>query len=185
MDEDKRQFFQQLNEYCKIQPTDVITKRYDVYLNFLVDKPHYYFEFLELMRSANEEDEIFVHINNNGGYVDTTMQIINAMNECKAEITTCIEGACHSAASMILLSGDNVKVSKHSSMLCHYYSGMAYGKGSDIESQVLFDKDMYNKFYYQIYNKFLSKKEIQKMISGVDIWLSSEDILKRLKRVNK
>jgi len=169
MNDEKRQLFQQLNEYCKIQPTDVTTKRYDVYLNFLIDKPHFYFEFLELMRSANEEDEIFVHINNNGGYVDTTMQIINAMKECEAHITTCIEGACHSAASMILLSGDSVKVSVHGSMLCHYYSGIAYGKGSDIESQVLFDKNMYKGFYYKIYNKFLTKQEIKRMISGVDI----------------
>lgn len=180
--EDKTAQSQTLNEFCKIQPTDVTTKRYDIYLNYLIEKPHHYFEFLEILRSANSEDEIYIHLNNNGGYVDTTMQIINYMNESKARVITCLEGACHSCASLILLNGDEIKVSQHGSMLCHYYSGGIHGKGNEIETQVNFDKEYYKTFFRKIYDKFLTKEEIEELINGKDFWLSSKDILKRIKK---
>jgi ATP-dependent protease ClpP protease subunit len=173
------------NNYCKIQPTDLTTKRYDVYLNYLISNPHHYFEFLEILRSAGEEDEIHIHLNNNGGYVDTAMQIINSMRESKAKIVTCLEGACHSAASLILLNGDEIKVSEHGSMLCHYYSGGVRGKGSEIESQVEFDKDYYKSFFRKVYANFLTKKEIEELVGGKDFWFSSEDVLKRIRKQTK
>ena len=171
------------NDFCKIQPTNVITMRYDIYLNYVIDKPHYYFEFLELLRSANPEDEIFIHLNNNGGYVDTAMQIINTMKESKAHIITCLEGACHSAASLIFLCGDTIKISEFGSMLCHYYSGGAKGKGNEIEAQVIFDKDYYKKFFHKIYNKFLTAEEIKELLRGEDKWLDSKEILKRVRNM--
>lgn len=171
------------NDFCKIQPTNVITMRYDIYLNYVIDKPHYYFEFLELLRSANTEDEIFIHLNNNGGYVDTAMQIINSMKESDAHIITCLEGACHSAASLIFLCGDTVKVSEFGSMLCHYYSGGAIGKGHEIEAQVIFDKEYYKKFFQKIYDKFLTTEEIKQLLHGEDKWLDSKEILKRIKNI--
>lgn len=171
------------NDFCKIQPTNVITMRYDVYLNYIIDKPHHYFEFLELLRSANSEDEIYVHLNNNGGYVDTAMQIINTMKESKAHIVTCLEGACHSAASLIFLCGDTVKVSEFGSMLCHYYSGGARGKGNEIEAQVIFDKDYYKKFFNKIYKKFLTTEEIKKLLRGEDKWLDSKEIIRRVQNM--
>lgn len=183
MDEktDSKKIVVDVNTYCKIQPTDVTTKRYDVYLNWLIEKPHYYFEFLEILRSAGGDDEIHIHLNNNGGYVDTTMQIINYMKESDAKIVTCLEGACHSAASLILLSGDDIRVSEHGSMLCHYYSGGASGKGNEIEAQVEFDKKNYKIFFKKIYNKFLTKEEINELIKGRDIWMSSSEIIKRVR----
>ncbi len=171
----------QINDFCKIQPTNVITNRYDIYLNYLIEKPHYYFEFLEILRSAESEDEIFIHLNNNGGYLDTTMQIINTMKGSKANITTCLEGACHSAASLILLSGDAFKISEYGTMLCHYYSGGTSGKGHEMEAHIEFDKNYYKKFFKKIYNKFLTKKEIEEVIKGKDLWLSASGIIKRLK----
>lgn len=185
MEPEKKPQLMPINNFCKIQLTDVMTKRYDVYLNYIIDKPHHYFELLEVLRSAGEEDEVFIHLNNNGGYVDSVMQIINAMKESKANIITCLDGACHSGASLILLSGDIVKVSEHGSMLCHYYSGASIGKGHEIEAQIDFDKEYYKRFFSKIYNKFLDKKEIKSMIDGKDIWLSSKDVIKRLKRINK
>lgn len=172
------------NEFCKIQPTNVTTKRYDIYLNYLIEKPHHYVDFLEILRSAGEEDEVYIHLNNNGGYVDTAMQIINYMKESNAKVISCLEGACHSAASLILLSADEIKISEHGSMLCHYYSGGVRGKGHEIESQVEFDKEYYKTFFKKIYDKFLTKKEIEELLNGKDMWLSSEDILKRVKKMN-
>lgn len=180
-EEKSPQIVQLSNEYCKVEITNISTKRYDVYLNYMIDKPHHYVEFLELLRSADENDEIYIHINNNGGYLDTAIQLINTMKESKAHIITCLEGACHSAASLVFLSGDSVRVAELGSMLCHYYSGGSIGKGQEIESQVMFDKDYYKKLFHKIYSKFLTPQEIKKVIDGQDIWLDSQEVLKRAK----
>ena len=171
-----------INELCKIQPTIVSINRTDIYLNQHIGKPHHYFEMLEILRSGKEEDEIFIHLNNSGGSLDTTIQIINAMKESEAKITTCLDGSAHSAASIILLSGDAIKVSKYGTMLCHYYTDIVVGKGHEIDSVTQFDKKYYKKFFKEIYKKFLTPSELTKLIEGKDYWFSSEDIMKRLNK---
>ena len=45
-----------------------------------------YSELIALLKFANENDVIEIEINNNGGCVDTALQIKNAIHECKAQV---------------------------------------------------------------------------------------------------
>lgn len=180
--EPKEQLLQPINELCKIQPTLVSTNRTDIYLNQRIGQPHHYFEMLEILRSAKGEDEVFIHLNNSGGSLDTTIQIVNAIKESYAKVITCLDGVAHSAASIILLSGNVVTVSKYGSMLCHYYTDIVAGKGHEIDAITQFDKKYYKKFFKEIYKNFLTPSELTKLFEGKDYWFSSEDILKRLNK---
>lgn len=179
------QIMLQLNELCNLKTTTLTTNRTDIYLNQEIGKPHFYFEMLEVLRNAKEEDEVYIHINNNGGSLDTTMQIINAIKECNAKVVTCLEGSAHSAASIILLSGDIIKVHKFGSMLCHYYTDIIGGKAHEIESVTQFDKKYYKRFFKEIYKKFLTANELSRLFKGEDFWFSGEDIMRRLKDAGK
>lgn len=185
MEKTSSKAMQPVNELCKIQPTIVSTNRTDIYLNKYIGDAHFYFEMLEILRSAKTEDEIFIHLNNSGGAIDTTIQIINAMKESDATITTCLDSVAHSAASIILLSGNNIKTSKYGSMLCHYYTDIIIGKGHEINAVTQFDKKYYNKFFREIYKGFMTTDEINDMINGKDFWFSSEEINHRLQNIVK
>ena len=62
---------------------------------------------------------IEIEINNNGGCVDTALQIKNAISECKAQVITCLNVAAHSAASVIMFPSHDTKVGKYASMVIH------------------------------------------------------------------
>ena len=169
------------NEYCSINTQPVKYDEYHIYLNNNIDKAYRYNEFLEVLRKASDDDEIFVHLNSDGGYIDTAIQIINAMKTCEAKITTIMEGATHSCASLIFLQGNKKKVLEHSYMLCHYYSGALWGKGQELEAQSAFDKKFLKQFFRNIYKGFLTKKEIEELIKGKDFWFDAKEVKKRLK----
>ena len=69
-----------------------------------------YIDLIDMLYKAGPEDTIIMHINTGGGLLDTAVHIIHAMKGCQATIVTCADGACYSAGSLILFSGDMISV---------------------------------------------------------------------------
>ena len=136
-----------------------IARTYDLYLHDTIEGPDKYINWNQLFRSAGPNDVIYVHINSYGGQINTAIQMMRAMRETEATIVTSIEGACLSAATMIFLCGDLCEVSDHSQFMVHTYSGGSFGKGSEI-----------------------TKKEIDDIIAGVDMWVTPDDVVMRLNK---
>lgn len=144
-----------------------------------VDDPESYIEWFEIIRNAGPQDEIIFNINSVGGVYYTAVQLRRAIMETQATITCNIEGECHSAASLIYLCADNFSVSEGSNMLLHDYSGFVRGKGSDMVKQIQHEKVMIDSFIASVYKDFLSDEEIKRVLSGEDMWLDSEEIIRR------
>jgi len=153
---------------------------YNVYLNGDIGYPHEYTELLDLFRSVPERSLIRFYINSGGGQVNTAMTIINAMNECRGDIVTILDGEAHSAAGYIFLAGHEFVVNPNASMLCHTYSGGSFGKGPDVRKQVDFNYSLVNDYMVTVYSGFLTEAELKSMESGEDFWFKAEDIVERL-----
>ena len=65
--------------------------------------------------------------------------------------------------------------------MIHTSSGYTFGKQSDIRKQEDFYNDWLDKFFNEIYKDFLSPKEIDDVLNGHDMWLTSEDVMKRFR----
>lgn len=156
-------------------------KEYDIYLNDEIKNPKEYVELLNILKIATKEDKVNIFLNNNGGYLDTAIQIVNSIENCKSKVTTIINGACHSAASIIFLAGHKKVVEKSSYMLCHYYSNGIFGKGNELIENAKFSDKHFKNFFRRIYTNFLTKSELSKMFKGEDFWLDDEEIKKRIK----
>ena len=57
--------------------------QYDIYLNDEIKPSEKYVELLNILNTSKENDKINIYLNNNGGYLDTAIQIINYIEDCK------------------------------------------------------------------------------------------------------
>lgn len=161
-----------------------IANVHEFYLSGEIESPENYIEWFQTIRHATEADVIKIYINSGGGHIDTTIQMLRALNETNATVVTSVEGMCASAATMIFLQGDNFEVSEYSMFMFHTYSGGAIGKGGEMWEQLQHERKWSEHMLRNIYKDFLTEKEITSLLENKDIWMDGTEVIKRLKRRN-
>lgn len=149
-------------------------------LTFAIEDPDQFEDFFAVLRQAGPEDLIYIHINSPGGQLDTTVQIINAMDECAATIITSAEGQVASGAAIVFFSGHAFKIADHCEFLIHTASGGNLGKISDNLSAVRFQVDRMNKIYSDVLGGFLTEQELDWIARGEEFYLSSDEVKERI-----
>lgn len=134
----------------------------------------------DLLRSVPEGARVLMYLNNPGGDLFNTMQIVNAMNDCPAEVIAIADGKVMSAASILFLSADKYIIKENAFMMCHYYSGGVFGKGHEMQSQLQFYDEINKDFMRKSYKGFLTDDEFERMTKGEDFWFSKNQIEERL-----
>lgn len=155
----------------------------DIFLSGDITAPENYIEELQVLNEAQEGDQIKLHINSGGGWVSTAQQYVNAIRNTKASVTASLEGECHSAATYIFLACGRWEVNSGVLMLIHNYSAGAYGKGGDLIDNVQANDRWVKNIMADIYEGFLTPEEIDLVNKNQDIWMETEEILKRLEGV--
>lgn len=163
----------------------IALKLHHFYISLNIDEPDKYIDMIHKIKHAGPGEEVYIYLNNGGGRLDTAVQIINAMKMSQAKIVTVIEAEAHSASTMIFLCGDEFIVHDNCSMMFHNFSGGMYGKGNEMKLQMDATIKWFNKLAKDIYFPFLSQVEIDNLIDGKDIWMDSDEIRKRLKKMVK
>lgn len=163
----------------------IVRVDYDFYISGPIQSPENYIEEFDLIRNAQEDDIVMMHINTPGGNLDTAIQFMRVMNESAATIVSSIEGYCMSAGTILFLKADEFMVSPHSMIQCHNYSGGMIGKGHEIFDQAIFEKDWSVKLLNDVYDQFLTQTEIDSIILGKDLWLTSDETIKRCQKLQE
>jgi ATP-dependent protease ClpP protease subunit len=83
---------------------------------------------------------------------------------------------------MIALACDGLYCYPHAYMMIHTSSGCSFGKQSDIKREEEFYNPWLENFFNEIYRHFLTKKEIQDILGGKDMWLRSDEVMERFKK---
>ena len=161
------------------------TNIYSIYLLEEIGDSKHYRDVFNLLREADEDEYFKLYLNNRGGYVHTGLDIMNAMKACKGVVLTCMTGACYSMAPLIVLTGDKVYVEEDSFMMFHDYSGGTAGKGNEIHSQIVYEKPHFDAMFRKITKGFLKESEIKRVLKGQDLYLGTEEVIKRLKKIGK
>lgn len=157
----------------------------EYYLTGDINGPEEYTEWFNQIRHASSIDLIKIYINSPGGDLYTTIQFMKVLDECQAFILASVEGACMSAATMILLHCDGFEVSPHSNFMFHNYSGAAFGKGGELKDQMTFESAWAESLMRSVYEDFLSSAEFESMMNGKDIWMNAQQVVDRLNKRHK
>jgi|21_taG_2_1085346.scaffolds.fasta_scaffold06509_8 ATP-dependent protease ClpP protease subunit len=157
---------------------------YDLYLTGAIGDAKDYQDWNQMMRSATENDVVYIHINSNGGEIFTAIQLMRTMQETQATVIASVEGMCMSAATLLFLTADVCEVSEHSHFMFHTYSSGNWGKGSEQLANVMADDKWARHLFNTVYKGFLDPKEMESMIDGKDLWMNPAEVGKRLEKRN-
>jgi ATP-dependent Clp protease protease subunit len=86
------------------------------------------------LKANTKAEEIKVRINSVGGDVFEGVAIYNALSKCSARIVVDVEGVAASAASVIAMAGDEIRVCKGAMIMIHEAAGVAFGTAQEHES---------------------------------------------------
>ena len=167
-------------EFDFIRTVTQEVKRHDVFLDTEIGEPPNYRDLISLLFNANENDSINIFINSQGGHLNSALAIIEGIKHSNAQVTGIIMGECYSAASMIALNCHNVVVLESANMMIHTASFGAAGNTGNVKAYTDFTVKEVEKLLISTYEGFLTSDEIEKIKTGVEIWLSAEDISKRM-----
>lgn len=155
------------------------------YLCGEIQASHCYTELFHTLRTASETDIIYLHLNTPGGDFDTGLQIINNMRASSAHIITVLEARAYSMGALIFLAGDELEVHDSCQLMFHIYSGTFAGRGTEQQAQIQAVSSWFAKVMQRICQPFLSAGEIDKILKGVDVWMDSDEIQRRLARMQR
>lgn len=165
-----------IRSYKRVIPISI----YDFYIIDDIEDPEKYLELIQTLKSAEPQDTIFIYLNTNGGSLNTTIQILSAMNSSQAKVVTCLEGQVCSAGTFIFLKGDTKIINPHGTFMIHSYSQTSSGKGNEIVSHIKYMSEYFNKLAIDIYKGFLTEDEVMRVVDGNDMWMDSHEVAKRL-----
>lgn len=151
---------------------------------FFIDKPfespEEYRDLVQVLLTAQEGELVEIVLSSPGGCIESAMNVISAMKESEAVVRGIVMGSCHSAASLIALSCDELVVFDYCTMLCHSATFRSQGRTTEIVSHVKFLEKYLEKLTQEMYTGFLSPSEIKEMLEGKDFWFDAEEIRERL-----
>lgn len=150
------------------------------YILGVIEGPEKYLDLVHTLKTVEDHDTVFIYLNSVGGSLYTTIQIINAIQNCNGTVITCLEGEACSAATVIFLTGHKHIINDSGAFMVHKYSHGVEGKGSDVASQVKFTERYFDELAYKIYGDLMTDEEIAQMLEGKDFWFSSQEVLQRL-----
>jgi ATP-dependent protease ClpP protease subunit len=158
-------------------------KVYNCYISDDIGEPSSYDELCYLLESATAGETVVLHLNTNGGYIDSAFKIVASMKRSKAKVVGRCTGTVASAGTIIALCCDDLEVEDFTSFMVHNYSGGTQGKGHEIVDYINFSDKSLKSTFKAIYKTFLTDKELTEIIKGKDMWLDAEQTRERWARV--
>lgn len=147
--------------------------------------PQYYTELFFTLRTASDTDLIYLHLNSPGGDFHTGLQIMNNILASNARVITILEARAYSMAALIFLCGDELIVHDNCQLMFHIYSGSFAGKGNEQQAEVIAVGSWFEKVMSRVCSPFLTDHEIATILKGSDVWMDSDDIRRRLQKMER
>jgi len=134
---------------------------------------------MEIKYNTNVDLEIYIHINSYGGYITDALSGVDAIKNSKIPITTIVEGAAASAATLLSVVGKKRQITKNASMLIHQLSGENAGTYEQLKDEMTnctYLEDTCNKIYLENTKKKLKKKFLKETLKH-DLWWNADKCL--------
>lgn len=93
-------------------------------------------DVVKALNEAPEAEEVFVHINSPGGYVNVGFAVYDALVNSGKKITTQVEGFCGSIATVVALAGSTRLMWENSEFFIHSPWNFAMGNAEELSKVI-------------------------------------------------
>ena len=149
------------NSLLKVTNQPDGSKNIEYYLINEIEDIEDYIDFLRALGDCHPADTVDMHINCFGGAMYAGYHIFDALLDCPATINMHVDGFCCSAASTILMAGDNFDFAPHSCVMVHAMTSLVGGKWHEIKAQLKFDEKWFAETAREVYEGFMTEEEIE------------------------
>lgn len=156
---------------------------YTAYIFDEVGEPREFSEIIAILDNAIEGDTFVFKLNTPGGRLDSTLSIIDAIENTNAQVACEVTGDVASAGTMIALSCHSLYIAPYAEFMCHYFTAGMYGKGNELKARSKFMHENNEALFHKVYKKFLTKKEVRELIKGEDFYMGKDEVEARYQRV--
>lgn len=169
-----------------IDVVDISSKHYRFMLDSDIDEPAVYRKLILTLLKATKRDVIDFIVNSDGGCMFIMGSIIEAFKISGIRTRAIVVGKCYSAASMLSLSCDEIEFRPSGEMMIHTAQLTGHqGPTRNVERKAKFDRQVIETILDRVYANFLSKGELEDVKEYKEVWLTSEQVNKRLKKWRK
>lgn len=186
------------NQVVTITPNHFFGKTIDIRMDSEITSDESVRPIIKALQEASWDDTVIMHMAGFGGEVETVENIINNMHASKAHVVVIVEAPVYSGHAYISASGDEIIMRPFTYMMFHTSSG--YGTDCTKESKDYdpngTDRTVSNIEHCQVgldahlalvqkvlaSFKILTPAELQSIETGHDLYLTSDEINKRLKK---
>ena len=173
------EYLQQQQDELLYTCSDMVSTKYEFYIDQDILEPSYYRNLITVLNNATENDLVILNINSQGGSLDSAISIMQALRDTRAETIAHTVGSCYSAATLLALSCNNVNVGEFSNWMIHDGSYAVASKSSDIVTRASFENKFIRNIFKSVYIPFISEQEMNDVMRGVDLWMTSEEVRER------
>ena len=172
-------------EPYKLFTTSKTAQEHSVYFSGEVVSPSAYDDLSHLIRHMATEDSIRLYLNTPGGDMEAGLALIQAMRECKGDVTTVLNVQAASMGALLFLAGRHRVAPANGLLMFHNYSGGISGKGNEQVAELSAVTAWFEEVMIDVCHPFLSRKEIRFVLNGRDLWIHGKDISHRLQEQKK
>lgn len=167
----------------------LFAKHIDITLEDQIRSNIWYEDVMKALREAKEGDTVTFHLSGYGGEIDSMYLLINGVRASKAIVTMSVEGSVYSADAELATAGDYLVMGKytwlmfHSSTIlnvdCSQQKGTDRGVSNVEHCQAFKDASLKEDAEFARNNPILTDTEKASIASGHDVYLSSDEVLRR------
>jgi ATP-dependent Clp protease, protease subunit len=130
------------------------------------------YEFNNLMKNVKEDEDINLEINSYGGDVFLGIDLCNTLRGHKGEVTVTITGIAASAASVIAMGADKIRIYDNAQMMIHNAWTIAMGNAKELR-KVAEDLESINESVLASYTSRLDEDTAKKLLDD-ETYLSAK-----------
>ena len=168
----------------QVLASEKISMEYSVFLYDEIISPSDFIEAVQVAKMASEEDVINIYINSPGGSLDAVDMFLMALDETPAKVRAIVGGTCASAATLVLLKADEYEISPNASIMFHSASFNVGGQHSQVVDHISHVSERCETLLRNSYSGIFSEEEIEQMIRGKEFWLTPQQFIERINKVN-
>ena len=162
-------------------------EEHNIYLHPYIGSVKNYLKLINMLDTASEKDVFTINISGPGGSADTGLKLLNHLKTTDALVRMIVDSNVSSMSTILAFGGNSLTIRGNVVFMWHVGSIGFFGdvKISDLASAMRSEEESYKRLLQTYCSRVLSKKEINSIMTGTDIYLTGEEVTYRLQMSKK